>query len=115
MKYIHIINMYQYLCEFIGTFILIYILLKTGHWFIISFTSILLFTIGSNYYPISLNPAITIAHYASNKISLFDLTLYIIAELLGAIAAFMVFKYCKSSNIFPYPCKTVNNKNNKYS
>jgi glycerol uptake facilitator-like aquaporin len=107
--------MYQYLSEFIGTFLLIYVLLKTGHWFFISLTGLLLIIIGSNFYPISLNPSIAIAHYANNKISLLDLTFYIVAEILGTIAAFMVYKYCKSSNIFPYPCKTVHNKNNKYS
>ena len=107
--------MYQYLCEFIGTFILIYILLKTGHWILISLTGLILIIIGSNFYPISLNPSIAIAHYANNKISLLDLTFYIVAEILGTIAALMVYKYCKSPNIFTYSCKTVNNKNNKYS
>jgi glycerol uptake facilitator-like aquaporin len=107
--------MYQYLSEFIGTFLLIYILLKTGYWFFISITGIILILIGINYYPISLNPSIAIAHYADKKISFMDLIFFILAEILGSISAFMVYKYVNLSNIFPYTSKTVNNKNNKYS
>jgi glycerol uptake facilitator-like aquaporin len=87
--------MFPYIAEFIGTFILILVILTTHNWLIISITGACIILIGSKYYTISLNPAISIAHYANNSINIIDLLVYIFAEIVGAITAFMVYKCIK--------------------
>ena len=84
--------MYNYLVEFLGTILFVYIILATGNPIAIgaAYALIILLTreISGGY----LNPAITIALVSLNKINVNDLVPYILAQTFGALIALEIFK-----------------------
>lgn len=88
-------NLLKYLVEFIGTFIFLSVILSSGH--AIPIGLILAGVIywggavsGGNY-----NPAVSIMMYLHNKLTIDELIMYIVAQLLGAITAFYFYSYTK--------------------
>jgi glycerol uptake facilitator-like aquaporin len=105
MKYIIFINkvfkynnMIKYLGEFIGTFILVLVIIYLKKWYLIGLTLGLLILIGHNIYITSFNPAISVAHYAHGLINLKDLILYITMEISGALLAVYSYNYFYKNN-----------------
>jgi aquaporin Z len=81
----------KYLVEFLGTMFLMYIIFATGNWLAIGAALAVGVLLGGKISGGAFNPAVAIALYASGKLPQSDLLPYIIAEILGALAAFYAF------------------------
>ena len=81
----------KYLVEFLGTMFLMYVIFATGNWLAIGFGLAIPVLLGGAISGGSFNPAVTIALYASGKLSQADVLPYIIVEILGALAAFYAY------------------------
>ena len=84
--------MNKYLVEFLGTMFLMYTMIVTENWAATGAALAIAILLGG---PVSggyFNPAISCAFYAAGKLPKSDLLPYIIVEVLGALAAFYVYK-----------------------
>ena len=84
--------MIKYLVEFLGTMLLVFVVLATGNWVAIGSALGIGVLIGVPISGAAFNPAVAIGMYAAGKIAKQDLLPYIIVEILGALAAFFVYK-----------------------
>lgn len=84
--------MSKYLAEFIGTFLLMLVIFVTNNYLAIGATLALIFISIGNISGAAVNPAVAVGYYAMGKISKNMLIPYIIAEVLGALIAFEVYK-----------------------
>jgi aquaporin Z len=82
----------KYLVEFLGTMFLMYVILVTGNWVAIGAALGVAVLLGGKISGGSFNPAVTISLYAAGKLSQTDIFPYIIAEVLGALAAYELYK-----------------------
>jgi glycerol uptake facilitator-like aquaporin len=84
--------MYNYLIEFLGTILFTFVILSTGNPLAIGaiYALIQLLTMGitTGY----LNPAITVALAAVGKISNTEIIFFTIAQILGALVAFQIYR-----------------------
>lgn len=85
-------NLQRYLVEFIGSIILMFIILATGNWLAIGGCLAILVLIGGDVSGGAYNPAVALALYYANKLSKFDVIPYIIAECLGMIVGVMLIR-----------------------
>jgi len=92
--------MFKYLFEFFGVFIIILVILTTRNWFFIGLSIAILLFIGTHFYNASFNPITALAHYAVNDISIVNLFLFILTEVLGAIAGIIFYKMYIKNPIF---------------
>lgn len=82
--------MNKYIVEFLGSLFLMFVILATGNWAAIGAALAIVIYIAG---PISggiINPAVVI--YAADKLPKDDLIPYIIVQILGALAAFYLYK-----------------------
>jgi aquaporin Z len=84
--------MNKYFVEFLGTMFLMFVIFATGHWAAIGAALAIAVLLGGAISGGAFNPAVAISLYASGKLSQADLIPYIIVEILGALAAFYVYK-----------------------
>jgi len=84
--------MNKYLVEFLGTMLLIFVILATGNWVAIGITLAICVLLGGPISGAAYNPAVAISFYASGKLPQSDLIPYIIVEILGSLAAFYAYK-----------------------
>ena len=84
--------MNKYLVEFLGTMFLMFVIFATGHWAAIGAALAIAVFLGGAISGGAFNPAVTISLYAANKIPKSDLLPYIIVQILGALAAFYLYK-----------------------
>jgi aquaporin Z len=84
--------MNKYLVEFLGTMFLMYVIFATGNYLAIGAALAIGVMIGGPISSAAYNPAVAIALYAAGKLPKADLVPYIIVEILGALAAFTVYK-----------------------
>ena len=84
--------MNKYLVEFLGTMFLMFAIIATGHWVAIGAALAIAVLLGGAISGGAYNPAVAISLYAAGKVSKSDLVPYIIVEILGALAAFYVYK-----------------------
>lgn len=82
----------KYLVEFLGTMFLMYVIFATGNFLAIGAALAIAAFLGGPISGGAFNPAVAIALYAAGKVSKNDLLPYIIVEILGALAAFTVYK-----------------------
>jgi glycerol uptake facilitator-like aquaporin len=82
----------DFLSEFLGTFILVYVVFKTGNYLAIGATLAVLVFLTVNISLSCFNPAITIALYYNNKINMERLLIVLFAELLGALLTIPLLK-----------------------
>jgi glycerol uptake facilitator-like aquaporin len=75
----------DFLLEFLGTFILFYVVFTTGNYLAIGATLAVLVLLTVNYSLSCFNPAISIALYYNNKINKERLLVVLIAEILGGL------------------------------
>jgi len=84
--------MNKYIIEFLGTLFLTFIILATGNYLAIGAALAVIVLLGG---PISggcFNPAVTLAVFAAGKIASADVMPYIVAQIIGALAAFELVK-----------------------
>ena len=84
--------MNKYLVEFLGTMFLMFTILATGKWIAIGAALAIAVLLGGPISGGAFNPAVAISLYASGKLQKSDVLPYVIAEILGALAAFHVYK-----------------------
>ena len=75
----------DFLTEFLGTFIFLYVIFSTGNYLAIGAILAILILLVHNYSIASFNPAASIAMYYNNKISKQTLLIVLIAEILGGL------------------------------
>ena len=84
--------MNKYLVEFVGTLFFVYIILATGNPLAIGAALALVITLAG---PISgghVNPAVSVVMASAGKLSVNELLPYIVAQILGGLVAFQLYK-----------------------
>ena len=84
--------MNKYFVEFLGTMFLMYVIFATGNWLAIGAALGIAVMLGGVISGGAFNPAVAISLYASGKLPQSDVIPYVIAEILGALAAFYAYK-----------------------
>jgi len=84
--------MNKYLVEFLGTMFLMYVIFATGNWAAIGLGLAIPVLLGGPISGGAFNPAVAISLYAAGKLPKADLIPYIVVEILGALAAFFLYK-----------------------
>lgn len=84
--------MNKYLVEFLGTMFLMYVIFATGNWFAIGAALGIATLLGEPISGGAFNPAVAISLYAAGRLPQSDVLPYIIAQILGALAAFYAYK-----------------------
>jgi len=84
-------NLTKYLVEFLGTVILMYVILATQNWIAMGITLAIIALLGTSISGGAYNPAVAISLYAAGKVSKSDLIPYIIVEILGALFAYYLY------------------------
>jgi aquaporin Z len=84
--------MNKYFVEFLGTMFLMFVILATGNWAAIGAALAVAALLGGAISGGAFNPAVTISLYAAGKLPKSDVLPYVIVEILGALAAFYVYK-----------------------
>ena len=84
--------MNKYFVEFLGTMFLMFVIFATGHWAAIGAALAIAVLLGGAISGGAFNPAVAISLYAAGKLPKADVLPYIIAEILGALAAFYAYK-----------------------
>lgn len=84
--------MNKYLVEFLGTMFLMYVIFATGNWGAIGAALAVAVYVGGPISGGAYNPAVAISLYSAGKLAKSDLIPYIIVQILGALAAFYVYK-----------------------
>jgi aquaporin Z len=84
--------MNKYVVEFLGTLFLMYVIFATGNWAAIGVGLAIPVLLGGPISGGAFNPAVAISLYAAGKLPNSDLIPYIVVEILGALAAFYLYK-----------------------
>jgi len=84
--------MQKYLVEFLGTMFLMFVILTTGNWLAIGAALGIDVLLGGKISGGAFNPAVAIGMFANGSLAQNDLLIYIIVEILGALAAYLVYK-----------------------
>ena len=84
--------MNKYIVEFLGTMFLMFVIFATGNWAAIGAALAIAVFLGGAISGGAFNPAVAISLYAAGKIQKSDLLPYIIVQILGALAAFYLYK-----------------------
>jgi len=84
--------MNRYFIEFLGTMFLMFVVLATENWIAIGAAVAICILLASPISVAAFNPAVVISLYAAGKIPKSDVLPYVIVEILGALAAFYVYK-----------------------
>jgi aquaporin Z len=84
--------MNKFIAEFIGTFVLVYVILATGQPLAIGLALALIIMVIGGISGGHVNPAVSFAMYLGGKLSQEDLIPYIIAQVSGGIVALELHK-----------------------
>jgi len=84
--------MNKYLVEFLGTAILVFVVLYTGNYLAIGATLAIIILIGGKISGGAFNPALAIVIGMSGKIPKTDIVPYCVVEILGGLFAFWLYK-----------------------
>ena len=84
--------MIDYLVEFIGTFVFLSVIIVTGNPIAIAMALATMIYFGGKVSGGHFNPAVNVMMYLNKKMSTTKLIGQTVAQLLGAVAAFMYFK-----------------------
>jgi|TARA_B110000093_G_C12891389_1_gene376273 glycerol uptake facilitator-like aquaporin len=84
--------MNKLLVEFLGTMFLLFTILATGNYLAIGAALAIGVFLGGKISGAAYNPAVAIALFTAGKLRKDDLLPYIIAEVLGAIAGWYLYK-----------------------
>ena len=83
--------MNQYLIEFLGTLFLVTVIFVTGNYLAIGAALAIAVLLGGAISGGAFNPAVAASLYTAGKISMNDLLIYSLVEVLGAIAGFTIY------------------------
>jgi glycerol uptake facilitator-like aquaporin len=95
--------MRQYLMEFIGTMFLVLVIGFNSNPLAVGAILIAMVYMGWNISGAHYNPAITLAVWMRNKIDLKNAAAYIFSQLLGALAASIIFYLVQERTFAPAP------------
>jgi len=84
--------MNKYLVEFLGTLFFLYVIIATGNAFAIGAALVLVVYLGGKISGGDFNPAVTVMMVLAGKQPKEDLIGYILAQILGALAALELYK-----------------------
>ena len=84
--------MNNYLAEFIGTGLFVYVILATGNPLAIGAALALIILLTSNISGGHINPAVSVVMASVGKIDTSDLIPYILSQILGGLVALEVYK-----------------------
>jgi glycerol uptake facilitator-like aquaporin len=84
--------MNKYLVEFLGTLLLVFVILATGNYLAIGSALALAILLGGSISGGSFNPAVTMTLLAAGKLAASDVVPYIVVEVAGGLAAFQLYK-----------------------
>ena len=84
--------MNKYIVEFLGTLMLVFVILATGNYLAIGATLALCVLLGGPISGGSFNPAVTVSLLAAGKLSSSDVVPYIVVEIVGGLVAFQLYK-----------------------
>ncbi len=79
--------MNRYLVEFLGTFLLVFVVLSTGNYLAIGAALAVAVLLGGHISGGAFNPAVAISMVAANKLPSKDIVPYILAEIAGGLTA----------------------------
>ena len=82
----------KYLVEFLGTMLLVFVIFASRNWLAIGAALAIGVLLGGPISCAAYNPAVAFSLYSAGKIPESDLIPYIIAEILGGLAAFYMYK-----------------------
>ena len=85
----------EFFTEFIGTFIFLGVILKTGDPLAIGIALASVIYFGGKVSGGNFNPAVSFIMLLSNKMDIIKFIAFVIAQLLGASAAFIFHSYTK--------------------
>ena len=88
-------KMLNYLVEFIGTFIFLSVIISTGHAIPIGLILAGMIYWGGYISGGNFNPAVSVMMYMHGKLNISELAIYIVCQLLGAAAAFLLYRQTK--------------------
>ena len=88
--------MYQYIVEFVGTFIFLSVILASGQALPIAIALAAAIYFGGAISGGHFNPAVSIMKYFAKSISAQDTAIYIVAQVLGGLAALYFYKNAKA-------------------
>jgi aquaporin Z len=88
--------MIKYVTEFIGTFIFLSVILATGAALPIGASLAVAIWFGGKISGGHFNPAVSVMMFLNKKLSAGDLPLYIVAQVLGGVAALFFYKLAGS-------------------
>ena len=81
--------------EFIGTFILLYVIIATGNPYAIGLILTCVILAGGKISGGNFNPAVSVMMVLANKLHVNEMALYIFSQLMGALCAFQLYKMTK--------------------
>ena len=84
--------MYNYLVEFLGTLLFVYVILATGNPLAIGVALALIILVAQKSSGGYVNPAVSIVMASAGKLNINELLPYIIAQVLGGLTALQVYK-----------------------
>lgn len=84
--------MLNLLVEFIGTFVIAFVVLATANPYAIGATLALSILFGGAISGGAFNPAVTVAMYSADQIAKKDLLPYILVQLLAGVVAYEAYK-----------------------
>ena len=87
--------MHKLLVEFLGTLLLVFVVLATGHWAAIGLALAVAVFLGGSISGGAYNPAVALSLYMKKSLSANDLVMYIVVQLLAAVVAFFVYQNTK--------------------
>ena len=83
--------MYKYLAEFLGTLFFMYVIIATGNPLAIGAALALVLLMTANISGGHINPAVTIAMAAANKLDVNEIIPYILSQTFGALVAIQIY------------------------
>jgi glycerol uptake facilitator-like aquaporin len=83
----------KYLVEFLGTVLVVFVVLSSGHYLAIGLCIALTFWMGAAVSGAAYNPAVSLVMVYNNQLALPDLMPYIIAQLAGAMVALQLYRW----------------------
>lgn len=87
--------MNKLLVEFLGTVLLVFVVLTTGNWAAIGLALAVAIFLGGKISGGAFNPAVALSFYMKNIININDLVMYIAAQTVGAVVAFYIYQNTK--------------------
>jgi aquaporin Z len=85
----------KYLVEFFGTMFFLYVILATGNFLAIGAALAIAIFLGGKISGGMFNPAVTVMMAAAGKLPMSEVIPYIVAQLVGGLAALELYKRLK--------------------